>query len=135
MAIAQTNVSLDSIRGKFGDQWCRLYGRKLVIGPMPDFSHRRRSKRQKKWSRKFAKAHAYAQKVLDDPVLRAAYARRKTRKYKKLRGFIIAEYMHSDKPPRPLKEQKEQAAALANASNGAPPAQNRLFPLAPDFVI
>jgi hypothetical protein len=114
MAIAQLNVSLESIRDKFGNQWCRRYGRKLVIGPMPDFSRRRRSKRQKETSRNFAKAHAYARKAVDDPVLRAEYARRKTRKYKTLRGFIMTEYLRSGELPRPS---NEQAAALANASS------------------
>lgn len=93
MAVARFNVALRSIRGKCGDILIRKYGDKFVIGPLPDYSSRRRSRRQKASSRTFGQAVKYAGEVKHDPVRRAAYARRKPRRFKTLRGFIIADYL------------------------------------------
>ncbi len=95
MAVAHLNVALESIRGKCGNLLFRLYGRKLRVIPLPDYSGRRRSKRQKASSRKFAKAVHYAGDVLADPVRLAAYKKRTRLRRAKLREFIIADYMKS----------------------------------------
>ena len=125
MATAQFNPSVERFRGKFGNRLYRRYGRKVNVIPLPDYSKRHRNARQKECSINFAKAHAATQKALADPILRALYARRKTRKYRTLRGFIMASYLHLGEPPRPIRKRRK----------APPPPPGWHFVLQPDFDI
>jgi len=125
MATARLNISFQGVHGKIGNLLYRCYGSKVNVIPLPDYSRRRRNQRQKECSMNFAKAHADARKAMGDPVLRAWFAERKTRKYKTLRGFIMAEHLRRAKPPVPVRDK----------STGALSAQDQHVLLQTDFDI
>ena len=56
MATARLNVALEALSGKCEDMLYRRYPHKLVIGPLPDYSKRKRNAKQKACSARFGEA-------------------------------------------------------------------------------
>ena len=75
MAQSTSSLLLRNVRGQIGKQFVvKQYGKKTVITKYPDMSNVKPSKAQKANQKVFAKAVAYAQGILHDPVKKKAYA-------------------------------------------------------------
>mgnify|MGYP006152991225 FL=1 len=75
MATTTNNLLLRQVRGQIGKQFVvKQYGKKTVITAYPDMSNVKPSKAQKSNQKAFAKAVAYAQSILHNPVKKKAYA-------------------------------------------------------------
>jgi hypothetical protein len=75
MAQSTSSLLLRKMRGQIGKQFVvKQYGNKTVITAYPDMSNVKPSKAQKANRKEFAKAVAYAQSILHDPVKKKAYA-------------------------------------------------------------
>ena len=75
MAKTINNLLLRQVRGQIGKQFVvKQYGKKTVITAYPDMSNVKPSKAQRANRKLFAKAVAYAQGILHDPVKKKAYA-------------------------------------------------------------
>ena len=77
MAQSTASVILHKIRGAIGKQIVvKQYGNKTVITAYPDMSNVKPSKLQRLKRKKFALAIEYARSIINDPVKKAAYARK-----------------------------------------------------------
>ncbi len=75
MAQSTNSLLLRKMRGQIGKQFVvKQYGKKTVITAYPDMSNVKPSRAQKANRREFAKAVAYAQDILHDPVKKKAFA-------------------------------------------------------------
>lgn len=93
MAQSTGSVLLHKMRGQIGKQIVvKQYGKKTVITAYPDMSHIKPSKLQKQKRKKFAAAIAYAQSIIQDPVSKAAYAK-KLKKGQRVYNAAIREYL------------------------------------------
>jgi hypothetical protein len=74
MAQSTSSLLLRKMRGQIGKQFVvKQYGKKTVITAYPDMSRVKASKAQKANRKEFAKAVAYAQSILHDPVKKKAF--------------------------------------------------------------
>jgi hypothetical protein len=93
--MAQSNISviLHGMRGAIGKQIVvKQYGNKTVITAYPDMSNVKPSKLQKLKRKKFAAAIAYAQSIINDPLKKAAYAK-KLKRGARVYNAAIKEYL------------------------------------------
>ena len=75
MAQSTNSLLLQKMRGQIGKQFVvKQYGKKTVITAYPDMSQVKPSKAQKANRKEFAKAVAYAQAILHDPVKKKVFA-------------------------------------------------------------
>jgi hypothetical protein len=96
MAQSTTSVLLHSMRGKIGKQIVvKQYGNKIVITAYPDMSNIKPSKLQKQKRKKFAAAIEYARSIVNDPVRKAAYAK-KLRKGARVYNAAIKEFLNGE---------------------------------------
>lgn len=97
MAQSTSSLLLRNMRGQIGKQFIvKQYGKKTVITKYPDMSHVKSSKAQKANQKTFAKAVAYAQSILHDPVKKKAYAA-KLKKGASVYHAAMKEYRASNK--------------------------------------
>ena len=93
MAKAHNSILLHRVRGQIGKQIViKHYGQKTVITAYPDMSGVKPSKLQKIKRKDFASAVAYARSIINDPVQKAAYAKR-LKKGQRVYNFAIKEYL------------------------------------------
>ena len=93
MAQSTTSVILHNMRGQIGKQIVvKQYGNKTVITAYPDMSHVKPSKLQKQKRKTFAAAIEYARSIINDPVKKAAYAKR-LKKGARVYNAAIREYL------------------------------------------
>ena len=93
MARSTTSVLLHKMRGSIGKQIVvKQYGNKTVITAYPDMSNVKPSKLQKQKRRKFAAAIEHARSIINDPVKKAAYAK-KLKKGARVYNAAIKEYL------------------------------------------
>lgn len=77
MAYSKESIILHKMRGAIGKQIVvKQYGNKTVITAYPDMSNVKPSMLQKQKRKKFAAAIEYAKSIINDPVKRAAYAKK-----------------------------------------------------------
>ena len=93
MAQSTTSVILHTMRGAIGKQIVvKQYRNKTVITAYPDMSNVKPSKLQKQKRKKFAAAIGYAQSIINDPVKKAAYAK-KLKRGARVYNAAIKEYL------------------------------------------
>ena len=91
--MALNSILLHQVRGQIGKQIVvKRYGKKTVITAYPDMSRVKPSKLQKTKRKDFAAAVAYARSIINDPVQKAAYAKR-IKKRERVYNFAIKEYL------------------------------------------
>ena len=77
MAQSNSSILLHTLRGAIGKQIVvKQYGNKTVITAYPDMSHVKPSKLQKQKRKNFSAAIEYACSIVNDPVKKAAYAKK-----------------------------------------------------------
>jgi hypothetical protein len=92
MAIAKNFITA-GLQGQLGKQLVfKRYGNKTVVTKYPDMSGVKPSKEQKDRRKRFAEAVAYARAINNDPVKKAAYAKRLP-KGKRVYQFALQEYL------------------------------------------
>jgi hypothetical protein len=72
--MARSKGNLHGLSGIIGRVVIKQYADKTVVTAIPDMSHVKRTKKQKKNASTFAKAVAYAKAIINDPVKKAALA-------------------------------------------------------------
>ena len=93
MAQSTAAVLLHKMRGKIGKQIVvKQYGKKTVITAYPDMSNVKPSKLQKLKRKMFAAAIEYARTIVNDPVKKAAYAK-KLKKNTRVYNAAIKEFL------------------------------------------
>jgi hypothetical protein len=102
MATVRLNVALESIHGKVGDKLYRQYPHKLVIGPLPDYSKRKRNANQKASSSRFADAQGLTTALLADPQLKPAIERCARRGRMKPHDYLMRYLLKEHKPGQPF---------------------------------
>ena len=81
------------MRGAIGKQVVvKQYGNKTVITAYPDMSNVKPSKLQKLKRKKFAAAIEYARSIINDPLKKAAYAK-KLKRGARVYNAVIKEYL------------------------------------------
>lgn len=94
MAITLNSILLHRVRGQIGKQIVvKRYGLKTVITAYPDMSRVKPSKLQKTKRKDFAAAVAYTRAIINNPLTKAAYAKR-IRKGERVYNFAIKEYLN-----------------------------------------
>ena len=93
MAKGELHPFLDHLRGRVGEFVFKRYGKKLVVTRRPRFKKRRLDAAEKKKRSLFAKANAYALRVLADPDLRAVYADSAKRTRRRIQNIAISDYL------------------------------------------
>jgi tRNA nucleotidyltransferase (CCA-adding enzyme) len=94
MGRSRNNLVVHDLRGHVGKQIVvKKYGDKTFIGAYPDMSNIKPSRLQKTNRRSFADAVAYAKDICNDPVKKAAYAK-KIGKGQRVYNSAIREYMN-----------------------------------------
>jgi hypothetical protein len=102
MATARLNVSLEGFSGKLGGLLFRRYPHKQVVGPLPDYSQRKRSGKQKGWSRTFGDAQLETAALLDDPQVEPAITRCARRRRKEPHDYLMHYLLKEHKPGQPF---------------------------------
>lgn len=93
MAYSERSLLLRHVRGQIGKQIViKQYGKKTVITAYPNMSGIKPSKLQKQKRSKFSDAVAYAQSIIRDPLLKAAYAK-KLKKGQRVYNAAIKEFL------------------------------------------
>jgi hypothetical protein len=93
VANSNSSILLHTIRGAIGKQIVvKQYGSKTVITAYPDMSNVKPSKLQKLKRKKFAAAIEYAQSIINDPMKKAAYAK-KLKKNARVYNAAIKEFL------------------------------------------
>lgn len=73
MAISKNNIVTESLSGKVGNVIFKNYGNKTVISKYPDMSKVVKSAKQMENQYQFSAAHAYAKRIISDPVKKLAF--------------------------------------------------------------
>ena len=89
--MARTKHGLNGFSGKIGPVVIKQYADKTVITSRPEKSKKKRSEKQKEGSAEFAKAVAYAQDIINDPIKKNEFLK-KLKKGEKLYYAAQAEY-------------------------------------------
>ena len=93
MAYSERSLLLRHVRGQIGKQIViKQYGKKTVITAYPNMSGIEPSKLQKQKRSKFSDAVAYAQSIIRDPLLKAAYIK-KLKKGQRVYNAAIREFL------------------------------------------
>jgi len=93
MAYSNASVIFHKMRGAIGKQVVvKQYGNKTVITAYPDMSNVKPSKLQKLKRKKFAAAIEYARSIINDPLKKAAYAK-KLKRGARVYNAAIKEYL------------------------------------------
>lgn len=93
MAYSERSLLLRHVRGQIGKQIViKQYGTKTVITAYPNMSGIKPSRLQKQKRNKFSEAVAYAQRIIHDPALKSAYAK-KLKKGQRVYNAAIREFM------------------------------------------
>jgi hypothetical protein len=97
MARVKQNDIIDGLRGKVGKNVIyKTYSYGTVVTQYPDMSGVKRTARQKKSSKLFREAVAYAKAVIADPVKRRQYER-KLAKGKTVYHAALSDYMKKNR--------------------------------------
>jgi hypothetical protein len=95
MARSNNSFLLHSLRGQIGKQIVvKRYGKQTVVTAYPDMSQIKPSKLQKQKRKRFAEAVAYAQSILHNPPIKAAYSK-KLKKGERIYTAAIREYLQN----------------------------------------
>lgn len=93
MAYSERSLLFRHVRGQIGKQIViKQYGKKTVITAYPNMSGIKPSKLQKQKRSKFSDAVAYAQSIIRDPLLKAAYTK-KLKKGQRVYNAAIREFL------------------------------------------
>jgi hypothetical protein len=96
MAYSERSFVLRHVRGQIGKQIViKQYGKKTVITAYPNMSGIKPSTLQKQKRNKFSEAVAYARRIIDNPALKAAYAK-KLKKGQRVYNAAIREFMNRE---------------------------------------
>ncbi len=99
MAQSRSNVITRGLQGQLGKQLVfKQYGKKTVVSRYPDMSRIKPSSLQKEKRSRFAEAVAYAQRINNDPVLKAQY-RQKVKKKQTVYHYALQEYLKKEQRP------------------------------------
>ncbi len=93
MAYVKDNVLTEGISGKLGPMVFRVVHGKTVIAKKAVLKEREDSEAQKKTRRRFLKGSQYAKKILQDPIMKQAYALR-TKPGQSPYNVALADYMN-----------------------------------------
>lgn len=97
MAKYNGNISPGELRKLFGKQVAvKQYAHTILVTKFPDMSHIKPSQQQKEKRQKFKEAVAYAQSIINNPPLKAAY-RQKLKPKQTVYHFALQEYLKSSK--------------------------------------
>jgi hypothetical protein len=99
MARSRSNLITRGLKGQLGKELVfKQYGKKTVVSRYPDMSHVKPSTLQKEKRSRFAEAVAYAQRINNDPVLKAQY-KKKVKKKQTVYHYALQEYLKKQQQP------------------------------------
>jgi hypothetical protein len=99
MARSRSNLITRGLKGQLGKELVfKQYGKKTVVSRYPDMSHVKPSVLQQQKRSRFAEAVAYAQRINNDPVLKAQY-KQKVKKRQTVYHYALQEYLKKEQQP------------------------------------
>jgi hypothetical protein len=93
MARSQQNIILKALHGAIGKEFViKQYGKKTVVSKYPDMTQIQATTLQEEQRNIFKEAVAYVKKIINDPAIKAVYAK-KVKRGQTVYNYALKEYL------------------------------------------